>query len=333
MGENRVRIVDIAEELGLSTATVSNVIHGKTKKISDETVKRVQELLEKRQYIPSMAGILLAQNNSKIIGVIINNHQKYESHVLEDAFISSSLNYLSEEIEKADYFMMVKTTEDLSRIPEFASMWNMEGIVVIGFCEQEYKKLRNAMHIPFVVYDGYIKEPDRICNLIIDNYDGGFQMGKYFQSLGHRNVVCISDNNTYIDNERYMGFQEGMGRDVDIMIIPMEKEKRRKYYKENLPQILKYTAVFSVSDYYGIDLIQFLQENGIKVPEQISVAGFDDCPICEMICPSLTTIRQDGKKRAYLAVDMLQKLKNGIEQGNTIKLPVSLVKRNSIRAL
>lgn len=296
MGENRVRIVDIAEELGLSTATVSNVIHGKTKKISDETVKRVQELLEKRQYIPSMAGILLAQNNSKIIGVIINNHQKYESHVLEDAFISSSLNYLSEEIEKADYFMMVKTTEDLSRIPEFASMWNMEGIVVIGFCEQEYKKLRNAMHIPFVVYDGYIKEPDRICNLIIDNYDGGFQMGKYFQSLGHRNVVCISDNNTYIDNERYMGFQEGMGRDVDIMIIPMEKEKRRKYYKENLPQILKYTAVFSVSDYYGIDLIQFLQENGIKVPEQISVAGFDDCPICEMVCPSLTTIRQDGKK-------------------------------------
>lgn len=333
MGENRVRIVDIAEELGLSTATVSNVIHGKTKKISDETVKRVQELLEKRQYIPSMAGILLAQNNSKIIGVIINNHQKYESHVLEDAFISSSLNYLSEEIEKADYFMMVKTTEDLSRIPEFASMWNMEGIVVIGFCEQEYKKLRNAMHIPFVVYDGYIKEPDRICNLIIDNYDGGFQMGKYFQSLGHRNVVCISDNNTYIDNERYMGFQEGMGRDVDIMIIPMEKEKRRKYYKENLPQILKYTAVFSVSDYYGIDLIQFLQENGIKVPEQISVAGFDDCPICEMVCPSLTTIRQDGKKRAYLAVDMLQKLKNGIEQGNTIKLPVSLVKRNSVRAL
>ena len=212
-------------------------------------------------------------------------------------------------------------------------MWNMEGIVVIGFCEQEYKKLRNAMHIPFVVYDGYIKEPDRICNLIIDNYDGGFQMGKYFQSLGHRNVVCISDNNTYIDNERYMGFQEGMGRDVDIMIIPMEKEKRRKYYKENLPQILKYTAVFSVSDYYGIDLIQFLQENGIKVPEQISVAGFDDCPICEMVCPSLTTIRQDGKKRAYLAVDMLQKLKNGIEQGNTIKLPVSLVKRNSVRAL
>ena len=90
-----MRIVDIAEELGVSTATVSNVIHGKTKKISDETVKRVQQLLEEKQYIPSMAGILLAQNNSRIIGVVINDHEKYEGHVLEDAFISTSLNHLS----------------------------------------------------------------------------------------------------------------------------------------------------------------------------------------------------------------------------------------------
>ena len=59
MNNDRVRMVDIAEELGVSTATVSNVIHGKTKKVSPETVKRVQELLEKRSYIPSMAGILL----------------------------------------------------------------------------------------------------------------------------------------------------------------------------------------------------------------------------------------------------------------------------------
>jgi LacI family transcriptional regulator len=68
MGEQKVRISDIAEELGLSTATVSNVIHGKTNKISEETQKRVMQLLEERQYIPSMAGILLAQNTSKIIG-------------------------------------------------------------------------------------------------------------------------------------------------------------------------------------------------------------------------------------------------------------------------
>ena len=75
MDEKRITISDIAEELGLSTATVSNVIHGKTKKVSQETIHRVQELLEKRQYIPSMSGILLAQNDSGIIGVVVNQHE------------------------------------------------------------------------------------------------------------------------------------------------------------------------------------------------------------------------------------------------------------------
>ena len=62
-----IRIKDIADELGLSTATVSNVIHGKTKKISKETVRRVQAKLEEKQYIPNMAAVLLAQNSSKIM--------------------------------------------------------------------------------------------------------------------------------------------------------------------------------------------------------------------------------------------------------------------------
>lgn len=89
--QERVRICDIAKQLGLSTATVSNVIHGKTNKVSDETVQRVTALLEKRQYIPSMAGILLARNSSGIIGVFVNDHPKYEGHTLRDGFLASVL--------------------------------------------------------------------------------------------------------------------------------------------------------------------------------------------------------------------------------------------------
>ena len=128
-----IRIRDIAEELGLSTATVSNVIHGKTNKVSDETVKRVQALLEQRQYIPSMAGIMLAQNASKIIGVFVNDHEKYEGHTLDDAFIAASLNALSTEIEKQGQFMMVKKAKQPEEVLKFASMWNMEGLVMMGF--------------------------------------------------------------------------------------------------------------------------------------------------------------------------------------------------------
>ena len=77
MAEQRVRIVDIADALGLSTATVSHVIRGKTQKISDETVKRVQEKIAEMNYIPNMAGILLARNNSRIIGVVMNEDPSF----------------------------------------------------------------------------------------------------------------------------------------------------------------------------------------------------------------------------------------------------------------
>lgn len=73
MQENRIRIVDIAERLGLSTATVSNVIHGKTSKMSPRTAQRVWQELEAVGYIPDMAGVWLAQKSSRIIGVVVDD--------------------------------------------------------------------------------------------------------------------------------------------------------------------------------------------------------------------------------------------------------------------
>lgn len=328
--EQRVRISDIAEELGLSTATVSNVIHGKTKKVSDETVKRVQALLEERQYIPSMAGVLLAQNSSKIIGVFVNDHEKYEGHTLDDAFISSSLNYLSTEIEAQGQFMMVKKAKHPEEILQFASMWNMDGVVVIGFCQQDYMYLRNHMRIPFVVYDGFCDKPERIVNITIDNFDGGYQMGALFKRCGHHTALCISDNETGVDRERMDGFCQAFGSDnTGIMVIPMRKIERWNYYRRKIEQFRRISAVFAVSDYYAIDLIHFLNENGFDVPKDISVAGFDDIPMCEMIAPTLTTVRQDGAMRAKIAIEKLQELKENRVTETTITLPVTLVKRAS----
>ncbi len=332
MEEGRVRIVDIAEELGVSTATVSNVIHGKTKKISDETVKRVQELLEKRQYIPSMAGILLAQNSSRIIGVVINDHEKYERHVLEDGFIASSLNALAAQIERSGYFMMVKTTKEWNEISRFASMWNMEGMVVIGFCEQDYKKLREKMHIPFVVYDGYFEESGELANIIIDNFDGGLQAGQYLKKQGHSRVLCISDNDICMDHERFSGLKKVLS-EAELKIVPMDKNSRWQFYEENLRKIRGYTAVFAVSDYYAIDLLHFLNKKKISVPEEMSIIGFDDTVLGRMSLPALTTICQDSMERAKTALWLLKELKEGRESGRTVKLEVYLVERDSVKQL
>ncbi len=332
MEKERVKIADIAEELGLSTATVSNVIHGKTKKVSKETIKRVQELIEKRGYIPSMAGILLAQNDSRIIGIVVNDHEKYEGHVLEDGFISASVNALSREIDLAGYFMMIKVTERWEEIVRFASMWNMEGLVIIGFCEQDYKRLRESMHIPFVVYDGYFQETERICNLTIDNYDGGYQAGAYLKAMGHERVLCLSDNFTCMDLARINGCMAAMGEEAAAVLeIPLKKEARMRFYQAREAEILGYTAVFAVSDFYAAELIRYLQEKQIRVPEDISVVGFDDSPLCACCQPALTTVRQDVRARAKTAVSVLKNLREGEEERITIKLPVFLVERDSVR--
>lgn len=261
----RVRIRDIAEELELSTATVSNVIHGKTAKISDETVRRVQSALEQRQYIPSMAGILLAQNDSKIIGVFVNDHEKYEGHTLEDAFIASSLNHLSAQIEAHGLFMMVKQAKNVADIIKFASMWNMDGLVIIGFCHQDYLYLRNHIRIPFVIYDGFCEKPERLINTRIDNFDGGRQMGQHLRALGHRKALCISDNAIGVDKARMDGFRCGFRAEVTPLIIPMHRDERHAFYLQNLPLLRSVTAAFAVSDYYAIDLMYFLQAQGIAV--------------------------------------------------------------------
>ena len=330
--EQRVRICDIAEELGLSTATVSNVIHGKTNKVSDETVQRVTALLEERQYIPSMAGILLARNSSKIIGVFVNDHEKYEGHTLDDFFIASSLNFLSTEIESSGRFMMVKKAKCAEEIIRFASMWNMDGIVVIGFCDPDYMYLRNHMRIPFAVYDGFCEKPERILNITIDNFEGGYQMGCHFRELGHQAALCISDNNICVDMERFCGFCKGFAPGkADLLLIPMQKEQRWSFYLSNLEKFQQVTAVFAVSDYYAIDLMHFLIEQGFSVPEDISVAGFDDTPMCEMVTPTLTTIKQDGALRAKIAIRKLKELREGKEICTEAKLPVSLVVRSSTK--
>lgn len=336
MAENRVRMVDIADKLGLSTATVSNVIHGKTSKISDETVKRVQQEIEDSGYIPNMAGILLARNNSRIIGVAINDNVKYEGRVLEDGFVMASLNALSHEVNDKGYFLMIKTTIDINEIPVFASMWNMDGLILMGFCETDYEMLRNQMRISFVVYDGYFKNCSKIVNLVIDHYSGGYQAGKYYKESGHKKALCISDNNICMDRERMDGFCDAFcPGEATIWQIPNTAKARRSFYENKLEEFLKseITAVFAVSDYYALDFMRFLQENEIMVPDEVQIIGFDDNEASRESMPSLTTIHQDAALRAKTAIECIEAMRDGKNCEARIVLPVKLIKRESTREI
>ena len=186
------------------------------------------------------------------------------------------------------------------------------------------------MRIPFVIYDGFCENPQGIVNITIDNFDGGFQVGRLFRENGHKAAICISDNLTGIDLERINGFRNGFGDgSVDIMLVSMHKAQRRQQYLQQIERFRRASAVFSVSDYYAVDLMQFLMENGISVPGDLAVAGFDGTPMSELVCPALTTVRQDSALRAKTAIQMLQDLKDNREVQTTVTLPVSLIQRAS----
>ena len=334
MAQNRVRIADIADALGLSTATVSNVIHGKTGRVSQETVKRVQQELEKTGYIPNMAGILLARNNSRILGLVVNDNAKYEGRVLEDGFVMSSVNALCREANEKGYFLMLKTTADIREIPVFASMWNMDGLILMGFCEADYEALRSQMRISFVVYDGYFAQCSKVVNLVIDHYSGGYQAGKYLRELGHKRALCLSDNLICMDWERITGFRSAFSPgETQIWQIPNTKEERERDYQEKFPELLQMgiTAVFAVSDYYALDFMGFVQGKGLQVPRDIQIVGFDDTLASRQSSPPLTTIHQDAPLRAKTAVECIEAMRDGRECPAEILLPVTLISRESTR--
>lgn len=337
--EFRVRIKDIADELGVSTATVSNVIHGKTKKISEHTAAKVREVLEKNQYLPNMASILMAENDARIIGVILSDDSKYEGRMMEDPFVTTVISNLLKEIQAKGYFMLLREENNMDEIVRYSSIWNMSGIILLGFCEQDYDKLRSRMRIPFVVIDGFLKKIDRYGNVGIDNFSGGYQMGVHLWNMGHRKILFLADNDECADHQRYCGFVKAftergvhMVRE-DFYMLPMDSKKRFEVYGQLLSQLVSYTGAFCASDVYAIELIGYLTDHGYHIPKDFSVAGFDDVPAALTVRPKLTTIRQDLKEKVAVAMDLLEAMMKGkIIQEERI-LSVTLVERDSVRHL
>ena len=328
MAAQRVRIIDIAQELGVSTATVSNVIHGKTKKISDQTVRRVQEALERRQYVPSMAGILLAQNSSRIVGAAVSGQGPYGCHPLEDSLVSAALSRLSAALQEAGYFLMVLVAQDWREIPRLASMWNMEGVIVMGFSQPEWTGLKDGLSVPLVVLDGASDEP--VCGPSPDDFGGGRLMGEHFREMGYRRTLCLASGLTGAEDRRFQGFQEGLGGGTaEFFQVPADARERRRFCESQLDRLNACQAIFALSDTYAAELAVLLQEKGLRIPEDVAVAGFGDTPLSRQVYPPLTTIRQDWDQQARQAVEQLRRLRQDGDAPEPVPLPLSLVPRRS----
>ena len=339
-----ITIKGIAELAGVSPTTVSNVINGREQKMSPDTLDKVRKVLAETDYVSNMAGRLLANHGSRIIGVIMLNARRDEKNAIQDPFLSEIIGALEHEIRINGYFMMLYTAASVEESLRMAAAWNVEGLIVLGSNAEDSQKFMRSKKIPLVFIDSYFHDDGfEYINVGLDDYRGGYLMADYLASQGHRRIAFLADAKVPegVDFERLEGCKAALAehgvvfRESDFIHIDSHYKKRHQtlsaFARTRLSQ---YTALFFASDFYAVDSINFFMDQGISIPQDISVAGFDDNIYAIQIRPRLTTVHQDVSQKAAHAVQQVLKVIRKQETNpRDVRLPVFLVVRDSVKAV
>lgn len=335
-----IRIKDIADRAGVSPTTVSNVIHGKTGRVSKATVEKINRILKEMEYVPSISARMLANNSSGLIGVALGFMKKGNASSFEDPFVSAMLGNLEYQIREHGYYMMLVARHEQDDIMQQALGWNFDGMIAMALKEKEIAELSERLGKPLVTIDQYLPPELGVRSITMDDRGGAYQMSQYLIGKGHKKFLFLSDCDLGVDHYRWLGVRQAMEEagiedfESRHIVIPWNPEQREKAYEEMLPSFKKQTALFFSSDYYALEASNFLQNRGIKVPEEISIAGFDDVTYATLARPKLTTVHQmvDGKARRAVEV-LMHLIQDEPVQKDIPPLPTTLVERESVRDL
>ena len=335
-----IRIKDIADRAGVSPTTVSNVIHGKTGRVSKATVEKINRILKEMEYVPSISARMLANNSSGLIGVALGFMKKGNASSFEDPFVSAMLGNLEYQIREHGYYMMLVVRHEQDDIMQQALGWNFDGMIAMALKEKEIAELSERLGKPLVTIDQYLPPELGVRSITMDDRGGAYQMSQYLIGKGHKKFLFLSDCDLGVDHYRWLGVRQAMEEagiedfESRHIVIPWNPEQREKAYEEMLPFFKKQTALFFSSDYYALEASNFLQNRGIKVPEEISIAGFDDVTYATLARPKLTTVHQmvDGKARRAVEV-LMHLIQDEPVQKDIPPLPTTLVERESVRDL
>ena len=331
-----VRIKDIAREAGVSPTTVSNVIHGNTKKVSKANIDKIQRILEKNQYIPSMSALMLAENRSRLIGVLIGEREGKRRSIASDPFTSVILNSLELEIYRQNYYMLFHLANSQEESWKLAATWKVEGLITLGLSSEENLELSEKCQIPLVSIDNYYGEK-KVANIGLQDFEGGYAMGRFLAEEGHKDILFLADNDVGVDHERWLGVQRAVGEYgakgalAGRKIMPENRELRKAWLEDNLEELKSRDVLFFASDFYALEAIHVLQDKGIEFPGAVSGAGFDDSPSAETCRPESTSVRQNIMKKGQEAVKRLTSLIQGEEFKGQERLPVEVVIRDSVK--
>lgn len=315
-------IKEIAQALHVSTATVSNVIHGHLDKMAPETAQRVREKLELYQYIPNMGARMLAKGSSKIIGVITNYPNREEKYALQDPFVSEMIGGLENAIRSRGYYMMLRAAQNAPEIYQIAQTWNADGLIIMGLQANQCRELRESTDKCLVFIDCYFDPGEQFNNIGLNDQGGMYKMTKYLLRMGHRNITFVGDQPELwgVDAQRLKGHQSALREagipwdDSKYFYIDKDRKRRDQDFELLSKRIEKDTAFMFISDYYAVEAIGYLSDHGYSIPEDVSITGFDDNILAHLVRPRLSTVHQDVAKKAEMAVKKTVDLLMGYEK-------------------
>ncbi len=339
----RVTIKDIAKKLNISPSTVSRALNDHPR-ISSETKRKVKEIAEELGYFASGIARTLKTKRSMTVGIIVSD--------IKNPFFLDFLDGVERTLFPRKYKMLLATSNEDADKEETYLRWllehNVDGIIVSPTCKGDGKNNLNLLRrikkagIPVVLYDrvfeGFESEFDSVT---IDNAGAILDAMKYLYTLGHKRIgIILASNNLYTITKRYQGYLEACNlfrldcRNKDVLVLESPLSEEMDIQVENFIKKASFTAVIATNHDITKKIYKSVRNIGVKIPEDLSVIGFDDVEENLFFDPPVTVIRQPvfqiGKAAAML---ILSRLDGEDLKPHRVVLNAELVKRRSVSAI
>jgi DNA-binding LacI/PurR family transcriptional regulator len=328
----KANIYDVAKLAGVSHQTVSRVLNNHSS-LKPATREKVEMAIAELSYRPNQAARQLVTSKSRIIGVLIAESELFGP--------SSMLNAMQDVARKEGYSVISISVVTKSRdswregIEQLRNL-DVDGVITIALHKDIVKEIERYLLGITIVLIG--SEPSQKFNVVnMDNLMGAILATQHLIDLGHTEIVHVAGpENAYEAQMRRAGYEQTMksaGLVPKVFAGTWSIESGYLAGKVITAQKKLPTAIFTANDHSAVGLIKVLHEQGISVPEKISIVGYDNIPESDFVIPSLTTIKPNFDALGNAAVEkMIMQLRQGNSK-EAVMLKPELVVRNSTAAV
>lgn len=330
----RLQMTDIARLAGVSTSTVSRALSGSSL-VNDETKKRVAELARSLNYTINIGAQNLRLSQNRTIAVVIPYDATNRQHV-SDPFFLSMLGSLADAITDSGYDMLISRV-NADRLDEAAQLYEggrAIGIILIGQW-QHHDQLNDlaVRRVPLVVWGAQLPQ-QFYCTVGSDNVEGGKLATEHLVSQGRQHIVFFGDRDLPEVAHRYAGYKQVLKnhhiklREELYVPAAFTAESGKQALIQLLKDKVPFDAIFACSDLLAMTVINTLRSEGIHVPHDVAVVGYDDIELSQHFHPPLTTVRQSIDVAGRALVQALVALMAGLAPAPSL-LPTSLIVRST----